>query len=117
MNGDRALLLARLRATQPDGTVIGETQQVCHLVPVPDSRTMPNFLVAYCGVHIGPGMCEVLPYMVGMPCELCMARAPIPITSALRLPTALGASTRVTDMEDTATSRNSHPAHERGKQA
>lgn len=114
MNGDRALLLARLRPTQPDGTVIGETQRACHLVPVPDSPTMPNFLLAYCGVRIGPGTCEVLPSVVGMPCELCMARAPIPITSALRLPTALGRPP-VTEAEGTATSRNSHQAHEGGK--
>lgn len=46
--------------------------------------TVPEFLSAYCGLRIGPGMGEVLPSAVGMPCELCMARLPTPASSMLR---------------------------------
>lgn len=72
---DRALMLVRLRSRQPDGQLVGEAQRTCHLVPVPDSRTMPDSLVAYCGLCIGPGAAEILPAAVGMPCEVCMARS------------------------------------------
>lgn len=84
MSGDRALLLIRLRRVQPDGSVVGERQQYCHLVAVPDSAVMPEFLTAYCGLRITQGSGEVLPSAVGMPCELCMAHSPIPAFAALR---------------------------------
>jgi hypothetical protein len=91
MSRDRALMLVRLRSRQPNGTVVGEADRVCHLVPVPDSPTMPEFLVAYCGLRIGPGAAEVLPSMAGMPCEPCLVRSPVPILTALRPPAGLGA--------------------------
>lgn len=47
MSGDRGLLLVRLKSRQPDGTTVGETRRTCHLVPVPDVETMPEFLAAY----------------------------------------------------------------------
>lgn len=77
-------MLVRLRTRQPDGTVVGETRRVCHLVPVPDVDAMPRFLVAYCGLRILPDTAEVLPSVVGMPCELCMARSPLPAFAMLR---------------------------------
>ncbi|MGB3442771.1 MAG: hypothetical protein WBA97_28850, partial [Actinophytocola sp.] len=67
--------LVRLRSRQPDGSVIGESRRTCHLVPVPESTTMPEFLVACCGLRIGPGQGEVLPEAMGMPCELCLSVA------------------------------------------
>lgn len=81
---DRALLLVRLRSPQPDGSVVGETQRTCHLVPVPDTEVAPEYLVAYCGQRFGPGAGEVLPSAIGMPCERCMARSRIPAFSMLR---------------------------------
>lgn len=81
---DTALLLVRLRATQPDGSRIGETRRSCHLVPVPDTDTAPEFLVAYCGQRFAPGAGEVLPRAVGMPCERCLAHSRIPAFSMLR---------------------------------
>ncbi|HEY0692122.1 MAG TPA: hypothetical protein VGD71_24150 [Kribbella sp.] len=81
---ERALLLVRLRARQRDGSVVGETRRVCHLVLVPDSPTVPEFLVALCGERIGPGAGEVLASVVGMPCEACMARSSLSPFALLR---------------------------------
>lgn len=80
---DTALLLVRLRATQPDGSIVGATRRTCHLVPVLDTDTAPEFLVAYCGQRFGPGAGEVLPRAVGMPCERCLANSRIPAFSML----------------------------------
>ena len=83
MGETRALALVRLRSRQPDGTVIGESRRAWHLVPVPESMTVPEFLVACCGVRIGPGQGEVLPEAVGMPCESCLSRSSLPQFSML----------------------------------
>lgn len=84
MGETTALALVRLRSRQPDGTVIGESRRTCHLVPVPDSTTVPpEFLVACCGLRIGPGQGEVLPEAMGTPCELCMSRSSMPQFSML----------------------------------
>lgn len=84
VSGDRALLLVRLKSRQPGGTIVGETRRTCHLVPVPDVATMPEFLTAYCGQRIRPEAGEVVPTAVGMPCEACLARSSIPAFAALR---------------------------------
>jgi hypothetical protein len=77
-------MVVRLKSRQPDGSVVGESRRVCHLVAVPDSDSMPEFLVGYCGVRIFPGAAEILPAAVGMPCEPCMARSPISAFAMLR---------------------------------
>lgn len=80
----RALILVRLKPRQPDGSVIGESRRTCHLVPLPDADAMPRFLTAYCGLRIAPGSGEVLATPVGMPCETCLARSPVPAFEMLR---------------------------------
>lgn len=79
-----ALLVARLRARQPDGTSVGERERTCHLVPVSAPEAIPEFLTAYCGLTIGPGAAELLDGLRGMPCEACLAGSPIPAFSMLR---------------------------------
>lgn len=68
-----AVMLVRLRA----GKGIGERQRSVHLVPVPAANTMPEFLTAWCGTRISPGVAELLPTFAGMPCERCIAKAPV----------------------------------------
>lgn len=72
MSEARPLLLVRFKRG-----VVGETKRVCHLVPVPETDTAPEVLTAYCETDIRPGEADLLPRIGGMPCELCMARAPI----------------------------------------
>lgn len=64
--------------------MIGESRRTCHLVPMPDADAMPPFLVAYCGLRIAPGSGEVLSTPVGMPCEPCLARSPVPTFALLQ---------------------------------
>ena len=70
MAGDSAVLLVRLRAG-----VVGETRRSVHVVPF---STVGNggVMVAYCGLPIVPIFAEYLETLRGMPCELCVARAP-----------------------------------------
>lgn len=84
MADHRALMLIRLKTHQPDGTRIAESHRVCHLVPVPGSPELPEFLTAYCGLRIAPGAGEVIPSAIGMPCEPCMANSDIPAFAGLR---------------------------------
>lgn len=79
-----ALLLVRLRASQPDGTRVGERERTCHLVPFSPSEAVPEVLMAYCGLPITPGVAESLDRLLGMPCEACLARSPIPAFAMLR---------------------------------
>jgi hypothetical protein len=80
----RALILVRLKPRQPDGSVIGESRRACHLVPMPEADAMPQFLTAFCGLRIAPGSGEVLSSPTGMPCEPCLAGAPIVTFAMLR---------------------------------
>jgi hypothetical protein len=68
---NQPILLVRLRP----GPGIGERQRTVHLVSAPDS--VPTHLTAWCGTTIAPDTADLLPDFTGMPCELCMARAPI----------------------------------------
>ena len=79
-----ALLLVRLRASRPDGTRVGERERTCHLVPFSPSEAVPEVLTAYCGLPITPGVAESLDRLLGMPCEACLARSPIPAFAMLR---------------------------------
>lgn len=79
-----ALLLVRLRTSQPDGTRVGERDRTCHLVPFSPSEAVPEVLTAYCGLPITPGVAESVDRLLGMPCEACLARSPIPLFAMLR---------------------------------
>ena len=81
---DLVLIMVRLKARQPDGSMIGESRRTCHLVPLPEAGVLPPSLTTYCGVHIAPGAGEVLNAPVGMPCELCLSRAPVVSFDLLR---------------------------------
>ena len=79
-----ALLLVRLRASRPDGTRVGERERTCHLVPFSPSEAVPEILTTYCGLPIMSGTAESLDRLLGMPCEACLARSPIPAFAMLR---------------------------------
>jgi hypothetical protein len=68
----RPLLLVRFKPG-----VVGETKRVCHLVPTPEGDMVPDMLIAFCGTEIRPGEADLLPRIMGMPCESCLARAPV----------------------------------------
>lgn len=85
----RALILVRLKPRQPDGTMIGERRRTCHLVPLPDTDTIPRHLTAYCGLPIWPGSGEVLAAPSGPPCEACLLRSPVVSLELLRRSRAL----------------------------
>ena len=70
MAGDSAVLLVRLRAG-----VVGETRRSVHVVPF-SGIEKDGVMVAYCGLPIVPMFAECLETLRGMPCELCVARAP-----------------------------------------
>lgn len=55
------------------GTV-GETRRVAHLFPAP--RHYPARLTAICGQRFWSGDLEWMNEPRGMPCEICLARAP-----------------------------------------
>jgi len=80
------ILLVRLKSHQPDGTTLGERERKCHLVPVRECREVPMVLRAYCGAPIPPDGADLLSAVTGMPCEQCLARAPIPPFGMLHTP-------------------------------
>lgn len=53
--------------------LVGESQRVVHLVPVPNE--VPDELEAYCGRTFAPGTIEYVPAFSGMPCMSCIAAA------------------------------------------
>ena len=88
-----SILLVRLRPRLPNGNWVGERERVVHLVPMPQSREVPEALLAYCGQVILPGTAELLDGLSGMPCNRCLARSRIPTFAILRtLPTATDAA-------------------------
>lgn len=84
MAGDSAVMLVRLRRG-----VVGERRRSVHLVPFPLQET-DGVLVAYCGLPIVGIFAEYLDSFRGMPCELCMARAPGLTSAAALQPRACG---------------------------
>lgn len=64
--------------------VVGETRRTVHLVPLPQhiettsgsATASPEKLTALCGQTFAPGEAEQLNELRGMPCELCLLRAP-----------------------------------------
>ncbi|GDY29697.1 hypothetical protein GTS_13300 [Gandjariella thermophila] len=49
-----------------------------HIVAFPDGEEIPESLTAYCGELILRGTAEALTKPCGMPCTLCLWRAPLP---------------------------------------
>jgi hypothetical protein len=49
------------------------------MVPFPDGDEVPERLMAYCGEVIAAGQAELVDKLgCGMPCEMCLVKAPIP---------------------------------------
>jgi hypothetical protein len=74
------VVAARLRRgiELPNGRIVGETDRVVHLIPVPATGTMPDHLTALCGLEIQPGQAEHVTVVTGMPCVPCMNALPRP---------------------------------------
>lgn len=70
----RLLLGVRLAG----GRMVGETDRVVHLFPIPTGRTIPDELSAFCGLMIRPGEAELVTVGTGMPCVACVLAAPDP---------------------------------------
>jgi hypothetical protein len=62
----------------PSGRIVGETDRVVHLFPVPSERMIPEQLRAFCGLVIRPGQAELVTVGTGMPCVACVMAAPDP---------------------------------------
>jgi hypothetical protein len=62
----------------PGGRVVGETDRVVHLFPIPSGRVIPEQLRAFCGLVIRPGQAELVTVGTGMPCVACVVAAPDP---------------------------------------
>lgn len=70
----RLLLGVRL----PSGRIVGETDRVVHLFPIPSGRVIPEQLGSFCGLEIRPGDAELVNIGTGMPCVACVIAAPDP---------------------------------------
>jgi hypothetical protein len=75
-----SVVAARLRrgVELPNGRIAGETDRVVHLIPVPDTGTMPDHLVAFCGITIWPRQADLVAAGTGMPCVPCVIASPGP---------------------------------------
>ncbi len=62
----------------PGGRIVGETDRVVHLFPIPTGRTIPDELRAFCSLVIRPGEAELVSVGTGMPCVACVMAAPDP---------------------------------------
>jgi hypothetical protein len=58
------------------GWIVGETDRVVHLFPLPSGRVMPERLRAFCGLAIQPGDAELVTVGTGMPCVACVMAVP-----------------------------------------
>ncbi len=74
------VVAARLRrgVELGNGRIIGETDRVVHLLPIPTSGPMPDHLMALCGLEIQPGHAEHVAVRTGMPCIPCLNGVPRP---------------------------------------
>jgi hypothetical protein len=68
-----AVLLVRFRPG-----LVGLTRRAVPVVPVPAAGSVPERLTAYCGLVFERGQAEAVEVAAGMPCELCLLRAPLP---------------------------------------
>jgi hypothetical protein len=62
----------------PSGRIVGETDRVVHLFPIPSGRVIPEHLRAFCGLTIRAGQAELVTVGTGMPCVACVMAAPNP---------------------------------------
>lgn len=62
----------------PRGRIVGETDRVVHLFPIPSGRVIPERLRAFCGLVIRPEQAELVTVGTGMPCVACVVAAPNP---------------------------------------
>lgn len=75
-----SVVAARLRrgVELPNGRMAGEADRVVHLIPVPDTRTIPDHLVTFCGMAIWAGQSDLVTVGTGMPCVPCLIAFPGP---------------------------------------
>ena len=59
----------------PGGRIMGETDRLVHLFPIPAGRLKPQQLRVFCGLVIRPGQAELVTIGTGMPCVACGGRA------------------------------------------
>jgi hypothetical protein len=62
----------------PRGRIVGESDRVVHLFPIPSGRVIPEQVRAFCGLVIRPGQAELVTVGTGMPCVACVVAAPNP---------------------------------------
>ncbi|MGH3936855.1 MAG: hypothetical protein ACRDS1_18040 [Pseudonocardiaceae bacterium] len=62
----------------PSGRIVGETDRVVHLFPLPTEWTIPDELPAFRGLVIRPRWAELVTVGAGMPCVACVLAAPDP---------------------------------------
>jgi hypothetical protein len=85
MGWAHGVVAARLRrgVELPNRRIVGETDRVVHLIPVPATDTMPEHLTALCDLVIRPGDAEHVDVGAGMPCILCFNAVPRPDTTGV----------------------------------
>jgi hypothetical protein len=62
----------------PSGRIVGETDRVVHLFPIPSGRVIPEHARAFRGLAIRAGQAELVTVGTGMPCLACVMAAPHP---------------------------------------
>jgi hypothetical protein len=60
------------------GRIVGETDRVVHVFPLPTGRAVPDELGALCGLVIRPGQAELVTVGTGMPYVVCVVVTPDP---------------------------------------
>jgi hypothetical protein len=62
----------------PSGRIVGETDPVVHLFPIPSRRVIPEHVRAFRSLAIRAGQAELVTVSTGMPCVACVMAAPNP---------------------------------------
>lgn len=62
---------------RPRAGTCGEASRVCHVLHLPETDRTPTALTSLCGRRFAPGMLEMMPEWVGMPCVACTVLLPI----------------------------------------
>ena len=62
----------------PSGWIVGETDPVVHLFPIPSRRVIPEHLRAFRALAIRAGRSELVTVGTGMPCVACVMAAAHP---------------------------------------
>jgi hypothetical protein len=79
-----------LLIVRPLPGTVGERRRVAHLLSAPVGRELPEQVTAYCGAALRTCDLELLPALAGMPCELCLLRAPARSGSVPAVSTSCG---------------------------